>query len=185
MPDNMLGEPGYYPGFQLISGYVHLKMNTKERYQPMKPYAEHALEILKDKGLRITKPRRLVLELLELADKPMSAYEIKDLIAAQDEKIDTVSVYRILDCLEENHLIHRVLATGKVRKCSLEHEEHCHLPQEDHCHHLLICEKCQATEEVHCPGTAELVRELERLSHFKIRTHNMEFLGLCARCCRG
>lgn len=148
----------------------------------MKSYAEQALETLKEKGFRITKPRRLVVDLLDTANKPLSAYEIKDLLVAQDEKVDTVSVYRILECLEENHLIHRVLATGKVRKCSLEHEEHCHLPQEEHCHHLLICEKCQATEEVHCPGTAELVKELEKLSNFHIRSHNMEFLGLCASC---
>jgi Fur family transcriptional regulator, ferric uptake regulator len=148
----------------------------------MKSYAEQALETLKDKGFRITKPRRLVVELLDTANKPLSAYEIKDLLVSQDEKVDTVSVYRILECLEENHLIHRVLATGKVRKCSLEHEEHCHLSQEEHCHHLLICEKCQATEEVHCPGTAELVKELEKLSNFQIRSHNMEFLGLCSRC---
>ena len=153
-----------------------------EHHPAMKPYTEQALEKLKDKGFRITKPRRLVVELLDTANKPLSAYEIKDLLVLQDEKVDTVSVYRILECLEENHLVHRVLATGKVRKCSLEHEEHCHLPQEDHCHHLLICEKCQSTEEVHCPGTAELVDELEKRSNFQIRSHNMEFLGLCAQC---
>jgi Fur family transcriptional regulator, ferric uptake regulator len=145
-------------------------------------YTELALDALKDKGLRITKPRRLVVEMLDRSDKALSAYEIKYLLDEEGEKIDTVSVYRILETLEEHHLIHRVLTTGKVKKCQLEHESDCHLAQEEHCHHLLICQKCDAIEEVHCPGTNSLVKELERMANFRIQSHNMEFLGLCARC---
>jgi Fe2+ or Zn2+ uptake regulation protein len=145
-------------------------------------YAELALDLLKGKGFRITKPRRLVVELLDQTNRSLSAYEIKDLLDTMGEKVDTVSIYRILECLEENKLIHRVLATGKVRKCSLEQETHCHLPQDDHCHHLLICEKCESVEEIHCPGAASLVQAVEKLSDFRIKSHSMEFTGLCKRC---
>jgi len=148
----------------------------------MTAYIDLALEHLRNKGLRITKPRRLVVELLDRAKKPLSAYEIKELLDQEGEKVDTVSVYRILDCLEENKLIHRVLTSGKVKKCQLEHESECHLPQNEHCHHLLICQKCNTIEEVHCPGTDALVKELGKLANFRIQSHNMEFLGLCAKC---
>lgn len=148
----------------------------------MTAYTELAIEVLKDKGFRITKPRRLVLELLDGTNAALSAYEIKDKLDKLGEKVDTVSVYRILETLEETHLIHRVLTTGKVRKCQLEREETCHLHQEEHCHHLLICEGCEAVEEVHCPGVEALVKGLEKRTQFKIHSHNMEFRGLCARC---
>jgi Fe2+ or Zn2+ uptake regulation protein len=148
----------------------------------MTAYTELAIEVLKDKGFRITKPRRLVLELLDGANVALSAYEIKDKLDRLGEKVDTVSVYRILETLEETHLIHRVLTTGKVKKCQLEREETCHLHQAEHCHHLLICERCEAVEEVHCPGVETLVAALEKLAQFKIHSHNMEFRGLCARC---
>ena len=148
----------------------------------MKSYTELALEILKEKGFRITKPRQFVIELLDRAILPLSSYEIKDILAKDGQKIDTVSVYRILECLEENKLIHRVLTNGKVKKCSLEPEDQCRLPQSEHCHHLLICEYCQTIEEIHCPGTAMLVREVEKYSSFQIKSHNMEFLGLCSKC---
>lgn len=148
----------------------------------MTSYTEQALDTLRHKGFRITKPRRLVVEMLDKTNKALSAYELKDLLDASGESVDTVSVYRILECLEENHLIHRVLQTGKVRKCSLESEDHCTLHQNEHCHHLLICQKCNTIEEVHCPGVGKLLQDVEKLSNFKIQAHNMEFIGLCARC---
>jgi Fe2+ or Zn2+ uptake regulation protein len=148
----------------------------------MTSYAELALEVLKNKGFRITKPRQLVTELLDRSTKPLSSYEIKNMLAKEGSKIDTVSVYRILECLEENKLLHRILTTGKVSKCTLDPEDQCEIHQSEHCHHLLICEQCDAIEEVHCPGTSVLVKEVEKHSNFRIKSHNMEFLGLCANC---
>jgi Fur family ferric uptake transcriptional regulator len=148
----------------------------------MTSYAELALEVLKNKGFRITKPRQLVIDLLDKNTKPLSPYEIKEVLEKEGSRIDTVSVYRILECLEENKLIHRVLTTGKVSKCALEPEEQCKMHQSEHCHHLLICQQCEAIEEVHCPGTSALVKEVEKQSNFRIQSHNMEFFGLCANC---
>lgn len=145
-------------------------------------YVESALKILKHKGYRITKPRKLVLELLNQTDNALSAYEIRDLLNDSGEPIDTVSVYRILDCLEENHLIHRVLLTGKVRKCQLEQEDDCHLPQSDHCHHLLLCRVCGSVEEIHCLGLDDLVREVSQQTDFQVDHHHLEFMGRCRRC---
>jgi Fe2+ or Zn2+ uptake regulation protein len=146
------------------------------------PYAEEALCILKSRGYRITQPRRKVLELLERAETALSPYEIKDLLDSAGERVDTVSIYRILECLEDNHLIHRVLTSGKVHKCDLESEEHCHLDQEDHCHHNLICRQCGAIEEIHCPGLALMEAELTKQAGFTIEAHHLEFSGLCRKC---
>lgn len=146
------------------------------------PYAEDALRILKSRGYRITQPRRKVLELLERTDRALSPYEIKDLLDAAGDRVDTVSIYRILECLEENQLIHRVLTSGKVHKCDLSIEEHCELDQEDHCHHNLICRVCGVIEEVHCPGLERMEAELARQAAFTIETHHLEFSGLCRKC---
>jgi Fur family transcriptional regulator, ferric uptake regulator len=145
-------------------------------------YTEIALDILKKKGYRITKPRQYVVELLNQCEEALSAYEIKERLDATGERIDTVSIYRILETLEENHLIHRVLITGKVRKCQLEADESCQLEQADHCHHLLICQACNATEEVHCSGMETLMQQVTQQSGFHILDHRLEFVGLCKRC---
>jgi len=145
----------------------------------MTSYLTHALHVLKDKKYRITQPRKRVLEILNSAHGALSAYEIKDLIG---EGVDTVSVYRILECLEENHLIHRVLQTGKVRKCQLEDENACEREEHNHCHHLLMCRQCNAIEEVHCQSMAHVVSQVEVESGFQVDSHHLEFVGLCRRC---
>lgn len=148
----------------------------------MSHYTEHAIALLKAQGFRITRPRKLVLELLDEAPTALSAYEIKDALDAAGEKVDTVSVYRILECFDEQGLIHRVLSSGKVKKCLLDNESHCQLQQKEHCHHLLICQKCQGIEEVHCAGVDSLVQKLQTELSFKIEAHHLEFTGLCHRC---
>lgn len=147
----------------------------------MGTYTESALHILKDRGYRITKPRRRVLEVLEHTDAALSPYEIKDQLDTAGEHVDTVSIYRILECLEENQLVHRVLTTGKVRRCDLE-EAHCHLEQEAHCHHNLICRECGSIEELHCPGLGALESEVSKRAGFQIEAHHLEFSGLCRQC---
>jgi Fe2+ or Zn2+ uptake regulation protein len=148
----------------------------------MAQYAETVLTLLQAKGFRITKPRRLVVELLEEADRALSPYEMKDLLEAKAEKVDTVTIYRILECLEEHHLVHKVLGTGKVQKCQLPNEAQCTLHQADHCHHLLLCDSCGQSQEIHCPGISELVHQVEAISGFNIHTHHIEFKGLCPNC---
>ncbi len=148
----------------------------------MSHYTKHAIAILKEQGFRITRPRKLVLELLDEAATALSAYEIKDALDAAGEKVDTVSVYRILECFDQQGLIHRVMSSGKVKKCLLEDESHCQLKQKEHCHHLLICQRCQRIEEVHCSGIDALVQSLQSQLSFKIEAHHLEFTGLCQRC---
>lgn len=148
----------------------------------MSSYADEALKLLKARGYRITQPRRRVVDVLEHADTALSPYEIKERLDAAGAPVDTVSIYRILDCLEENHLVHRVLTTGKVRRCDLEHEDHCDLEQADHCHHNLVCRACGAIQEVHCPGVETIVTDVAKRSGFQIDKHHLEFSGLCHQC---
>lgn len=148
----------------------------------MLSYKEKALEILKTNRFRITKPREHILELLEKSKEPLNPYEMKELLDKKKNKIDIVSIYRILKCLEDNSLVHKVLSTNKFAKCQIEHEDKCTKHGEHHCHHLLICERCDSTEEVHCAGINSIIKTLEKSSDFKIKRHNLEFYGLCSKC---
>lgn len=145
-------------------------------------YTETALQLLKSRGYRQTKPRRLVLDTLDRAETPLSPYEIADRIKEAGEKGDVVSVYRILQTLEENDLAHRVLSSGKYRKCQLAPEEDCHRHQTQHCHHNMVCRTCGRIEEVHCPGMDLIEQALGAQSAFMIEAHSLEFSGLCERC---
>ncbi len=138
--------------------------------------------LLKARGFRQTRPRRLVLDVLDAALQPLSPYEIAEAIRATGEKGDVVSVYRILQTLEENDLAHKVLSTGKFRKCHLAPEHDCQRHQLQHCHHNLVCRHCGSIEEVHCPGMDLIEQVLTAQSRFRIEQHQLEFLGLCEPC---
>lgn len=146
-------------------------------------YPDAAMALLKARGYRQTRPRRRVLDTLDGAEAPLSPYEIAERMREAGETGDAVSVYRILQTLEENDLVHRVLSTGKFKKCDLAPEHACHRPQAQHCHHNLVCRACGRIEEVHCPGMELVEQALAReAGGFRIEGHRLEFTGLCAAC---
>ncbi|HEU4751510.1 MAG TPA: Fur family transcriptional regulator [Armatimonadota bacterium] len=144
---------------------------------PLRSYSDFALNRLRDLGFRITRGRRLILEALGGAERPLSPYALHDLLATRGESVDTVSIYRTLETLEQSGLAHRVAFSGGYLPCRLE----------DHpgCHHHLICRECGLVEEVDCPGMASVERDAAAESRFRIERHLVEFVGLCPACQAG
>ena len=137
-------------------------------------YVEFALNRLREQGCRITRGRRLVLDALGRAERPLSPYTIHDQLSEKGETVDTVSIYRTLETLENAGLAHRVAFSGGYLPCRLE----------DHpgCHHHLICRECGQVEEVDCPGMASVEQSAAAESRFRIERHLVEFVGLCPAC---
>ena len=139
-------------------------------------YPQHAIETLRKNGFRITITREKVIQTLDQSNVPLSPYDVVDQIAKDAGKIDTVTVYRIFDCLEKTGLIHRILNSGKFIKCSIPHDaDH---SESDCCHHLAICDQCGATREIHC----HVPIEVEDLPDMTIIGHRLEFIGRCREC---
>ncbi|MEB3298437.1 MAG: Fur family transcriptional regulator [Candidatus Sericytochromatia bacterium] len=145
-------------------------------------YQAHALSRLKEAGYRITTPRRRVIDLLAEAPAALSAYEIRDQLNDRGEGIDVVSIYRILECLEQNQLVHRVLSSGKYHRCIIETHEPCGLEQQDHCHHNLVCRSCGRVTEMHCPGLGDLLVRAAAAAGYALHDHQLELGGTCGDC---
>lgn len=141
---------------------------------PLNTYSDHALNRLRERGCRITRGRRLIVDALAAAERPLSPYALHDLLTARGEGVDTVSIYRTLETLEQNGLAHRVAFSGGYLPCRLE----------DHpgCHHHLICRECGRVDEVDCPGMSEVERGAAAVSNYLIERHLVEFVGLCPGC---
>lgn len=137
-------------------------------------YVDLAIRRLRERGCRITRGRRLVLATLERAQRPLSAHALHDLIAGQGEAVDPVSIYRTLETLESNGLVHRVAFSGGYLPCRRE--------QDPGCHHHLICRACGRVEEVACPGMSAVEAGAAADSRFLIERHLVEFVGLCPDC---
>ena len=130
---------------------------------------------LRSAGHRLTKARLAIIETLLGASGPLSAQEIltaKNVRAASKEK---TTIYRELDFLIEEGLSRTVdLRDGKRRFEISLHDDH---------HHHLVCTGCDRVECVELPKHLdEIEAELSKKHKFLIKSHTLEFFGLCRDC---
>lgn len=79
-------------------------------------------------GLRITGPRRLILQVLEAADDHPSVEELYRRIQAQDACVNIATVYRTMNILAEHGMIERhTFEDGRLRYEAAPEEHHDHL----------------------------------------------------------
>lgn len=137
---------------------------------------QDSIRILQDHGYKLTKPRRQVLEVLDEAEKPLSAYDVHRLLLQQGKHLNRVTIYRILDLLCRLNLAHRVLSGSGFVKCNL--------GAVDGCHRFMVCRCCGAIQEF---VDRELCAEESRFAQnlgFHTEHHLSESSGLCADCYR-
>ena len=105
---------------------------------------EHAEKQCEQNSSRLTPKRKKILQELLKSKKALSAYEITDLLNKRsNESIPTMSVYRILEFLEDENLVHKLNLANKYIACSHITCEHNHsIPQ------FLVCRVCNSVKEI-------------------------------------
>ncbi|GGP70865.1 ABC transporter ATP-binding protein [Shewanella algicola] len=140
---------------------------------------EHAEQNCKSHGSRLTTKRKQVLSLLVQTSKALSAYDLIDLFVKENgEKIPAMSVYRILDFLEAEHLVHKLKLANKYIACSHITCKHEHgVPQ------FLICSVCNAVKEITVNKSTinELNQSVEQAG-FKLVSPQLEINCICNDC---
>ena len=127
-----------------------------------------------ERGVRFTPLRRRVLELIWSNHESVKAYDLLDELKPFDKSAKPATVYRTLDFLLEQGLIHRIESLNAFVGC-----RH---PERQHELLLLICERCHHVDE---RPALELVtaaaREIE-IARFTAHRQSFEIRGLCAAC---
>ena len=130
--------------------------------------------ILRQKNLRITKQRKLILETLLGCNNPISADEIYELIK-EDIRVDLSTIYRNLNTLEENEILLKNTNIDGISYYQLNNEKHKHFITCTSCHKKFTIENCP----VH-----SLEEKIEDETGFILTGHNFEFTGICPDCQR-
>ena len=105
---------------------------------------DHAEQHCKARGSRLTPKRKKVLFGLVKSDRALSAYELIDVYKAEfGEDMPPMSVYRILEFLREESLVHRLALNKKYVACAHIACEHDHEASQ-----FLICRECSAVKEI-------------------------------------
>lgn len=126
-------------------------------------------------GLRLTTLRKRVLELVWASHKPLGAYDILAVLSEEDgRRAAPPTVYRALDFLLENGLVHRIASLNAFVGCS--HPEHAHQGQ------FLICRSCNAAIELEQAAISDAIIAGAAGVGFAVESQTVEVVGLCAGC---
>lgn len=130
-----------------------------------------------DEGLRVTAPRRAVIEVISQTKKPLSPQDVLEQARVHHHDLGLVTVYRVLNLLLELKLVRRV---------HFEHGCHCYLPASPGHYHTLICQHCgRATEFIGENDIAPLIARIEAQTGYDIQDHLLQLFGQCPACQKG
>ncbi len=118
--------------------------------------------------------RRDVLELVWRGHEPIGAYDLLDALRTKHPGAAPPTVYRALDFLIGQGLVHRIESLNAYVGCNR--------PEHSHASQFLICESCGATAELNDPAIEAAVQRRAAALGFEVGRQTIEARGLCPRC---
>ena len=129
---------------------------------------------LKQAGLKATRPRLMILQLLEDAEeRHLTAEGVYCSLLDAGEEVGLATVYRVLTQFEQAGLVKRHHFDGERAFFELDENKH---------HDHMVCMRCGKVEEFVNDEIERLQREVAAEHDFKLTDHRMELYGLCANC---
>lgn len=129
------------------------------------------------RGSRLTELRHRVLEIIWTSPIPIGAYAILDVLRADGRPGAPPTVYRTLDFLLEEGLIHRLASLNVFTGCRR--------PGHEPGGQFLICRDCGQVVELANQAVECLLRAEAQAHDFEVLTQMVEVLGWCPDCRRG
>jgi Fur family zinc uptake transcriptional regulator len=157
-------------------------MTGGERRSAVSAAVDRAEAACLARGVQFTALRRQVLELVLESPQPIGAYALLDRLRSARPGAAPPTVYRALDFLQEQGLVHRVERLNAFVGCAGPEAHHGCGHAHDHPHQFLICGRCGATAEICDHRVSAAVAEAARAAGFAPLRTTVEVEGLCAAC---
>jgi Fur family zinc uptake transcriptional regulator len=135
----------------------------------------HAEAVCARRTQKFTPIRRQVLQALLSSHRPLGAYEVIDELAKSMPRPAPITVYRALDFLMENGLVHRIESRNAFLACAHDHDETSMVA-------FLICDHCGSVGEIPAAPVAQSLNAAARASGFAPKLSVVEIAGTCAHC---
>ena len=137
-------------------------------------------KMLKEKGLKVTNQRLLVLEVLaDNCHRHLTAEDIYELVRENYPEIGLATIYRTVQLLLEMQLVDRInLDDG----CARYEIGEVYDGKNKHHHHHLICRTCGKITPFKDDLLEELERRIEEEEGFYVLDHELKFYGQCMDC---
>jgi len=131
---------------------------------------------LKQRGVRLTKQRQILLELIDQSGAHLDAEQLYQLAKEKDSKLNRVTVYRTLKLLKTGGLVDEL---DLMHHAGDQHYYETRMKQE-HAH--VICLRCGRVEEFFGEPLRMLRKEVEADFGFEIVLARTEVGGYCSHC---
>jgi Fur family ferric uptake transcriptional regulator len=138
-----------------------------------------AAALLREVGLPVSRPRRLVLDALRGRERPVTAQDLHWELklrsrepSARQTAPGLSTIYRILAILASHNVVHCFHRDGQTayRLCA------------PRCHDHLLCRCCGRVQEYPADQTRQWVNRLVVEEGFAVEGYRIEVVGLCAVC---
>ncbi len=131
------------------------------------------LQILQNKGYRITKPMKIIVDILAKSDRLLNPTEVYLQAKNIYSKVGLVTVYRTIEKMEQADLIERV-----------------HMPegcqsffQSSYGHqHLMICTSCGKAHYFEGENLNQFFQSIGNKFGYSVNNHWLQLFGKCAEC---
>jgi len=131
-------------------------------------------DLLKEKSLRMTTQRKVILEELRKIHTHPSADEIYEVVRLRLPRISLGTVYRNLEVLSELGKLQKLELSGSLKRFDWDTNKHYHIR----------CLRCNRVEDAPIAPLKQLEDKLYEATVFEIIGYNLEFTGLCPECSR-
>lgn len=132
---------------------------------------------LRQKSLKLTRPRRLILEAVFATHKHFSAESLFADIRKDHPGVSLTTVYRTLPLLVEAGLVHPALRTAdsEFYEHVWGHPKHLHL----------LCRKCGCLCEADSDELRPLLTKFAKKNGFELKDYTISIQGVCSSCENG
>ena len=142
---------------------------------------EKVKDLLREKGLKVTSQRLMVLNILSAhGDEHLTVEEIYDLAKEESPEIGLTTIYRTVQVLLELHVIEKVTFDDGFARYELNGEE----TGSGHRHHHAICTQCGKVYSLETDLLDTLEKQVFESLGFEVTDHEVKLYGLCSACRR-
>ncbi len=138
---------------------------------------QNILEMLQRSGLRPTRARRIILELLAEKNRHFTPEEMLDTLRERGQPLSIATLYQNLAKLVEKGLVIKIVGLDGSFRYDFNHEPHNHM----------VCQRCGKIVDVVVSGPLDQIEvqphdDDDAVNQWQILERRVELIGLCPDC---